>query len=274
MNCSQCQAANGPDTVYCVNCGTPLAPAAASAGASGYGAAPGTPPGYQAEGAPAGYPAGYGAPGGYNPPPAGYGPPGGQAPTGYPQGQHAQGQHAQGQYQPGGSGPYTPRPSGMPPVSFDPNRLTTVDKTVGIATLITMISLWLPWYTGHYSVLGVNSSGTISGTGDHGWLWIEFIIALALVVYLAARAAWDQLPFKLPVAHTTLLIAGTGLQFLLILIGFFALPSTGGIQGLSVSWDFGSFLALIASIVAAAPVIYPAAKSYLDGRKGAGPATY
>jgi hypothetical protein len=59
---------------------------------------------------------------------------------------------------------------------------------------------------------------------------------------------------------------GTALQFLLILIGFFAVPSTGGIQGVSVSWDFGAVLALIASIAAAGPVIYPAVRSYLDSR--------
>jgi hypothetical protein len=63
-----------------------------------------------------------------------------------------------------------------------------------------------------------------------------------------------------------LLIVGTGLQFLLIVIGCFDMPSTDGIQGLSISWDLGAFLALIASIVAAGPVIYPAVKSYLDNR--------
>jgi hypothetical protein len=162
----------------------------------------------------------------------------------------------------------------MPPVNFNLNRLTTVDKTVGVATLITMISLWLPWFTGHYSILGITSSGSISGTGDHGWLWIEFVLALALIVYLAARAAWDQLPFNLPIAHERLLIAGTGLQLLLILIGFFAMPSTDGIQGLSVSWDFGAFLALIASIMAFGLVIYPLVKSSMDSRKGAGPRAY
>jgi hypothetical protein len=162
----------------------------------------------------------------------------------------------------------------MPPANFDLNRLTTVDKIVGIATLITMISLWLPWFSGHYSVLGITSSGSISGTGDHGWLWIEFVLALALIVYLAARAAWEQLPFNLPIAHDRLLMVGTGLQFLLILIGFFTVPSTDGIQGLSVSWDFGAFLALIASIVAFGPVSYPVVKSYLDSRKGTGAGTY
>jgi hypothetical protein len=285
MNCSQCQAANGPDAAFCANCGARLAPAEAPTGAAGYASAPSA-PGYGAEGTPAGYgsaggsSAGYGTSGGYAappPPPAGYGPPSG-APTGYPQAQYGQApgqdQYGQGQYQPSGTGPYIPPSAGTPAAGFDLNRLSTVDRTVGIATLITMISLWLPWFTGHYSVLGETSSGTISGTGDHGWLWIEFILALLLLAYLVARANWEKLPFNLPVAHSTLLAAGTGVQFLLILLGFFALPSTDGIQGLSVSWDFGAFIALIASIVAAAPVIYPTAKSYLETRKGSGSQSY
>src|SRR5579862_9902413 len=78
----------------------------------------------------------------------------------------------------------------------------------------------------------------------------------------AARAAWDQLPVRLPISDAWLLIGGTGLQFLLILIGFLAMPSTDGLQGYSVSWDFGAFIALIASITAAAPVVYPAAKTF------------
>jgi hypothetical protein len=264
MNCPQCQTANGPDAAFCGNCGTRLAPAEAGGQAS----APGTPLGYSTPGygnpaGPAGndVSSGYGAPPGYTVPPApGYGPPGGQASAGYPQGQYQQGQ----------SGQHVQRSSSLPPVNFDLNRLTTVDKVVAVATLITMISLWLPWFSGTYSVLGQTSSGTISGTGDHGWLWLEFVLALVLLVYLAARAAWDRLPFSLPVAHAPLLIVGTALQFLLVLIGFFDMPSTDGIQGLSITWDFGAILALIASIVAAAPVIYPAVKSYLDSRNATG----
>jgi hypothetical protein len=273
MNCPQCQTVNGPDAAFCANCGTRLAPVMAA----GQTSAPGTPPGYGAPGSQGGYgapggPAGYGAPAGndaaggyvppapgYGPPASGYGAPGGQPPTGYPQ----------GQYQPGQSGPNVQRSSSMPPVNFDLNRLTTVDKVVGVATLITMISLWLPWFSATYSALGITSSGSVSGTGVHGWLWLEFLVALALLAYLTATAAWDRLPFSLPVPHERLLVVATALQFLLVLIGFIAVPSTGGAQGVSVSWDFGAFLALIASIAAAAPVLYPAVKSYLDSRNAA-----
>ena len=246
----------------------PAAPAGYGAPGNpvGYGAAPGpgNPAGHRNE-ADYGNEAGYGgaagndAPPEYAPPPPGYGPPGGQAPSGFPH----------GQYQPGPSGPFTQRSSGLPPVNFDLNRLTNADKIVAVATLITMISLWLPWFSGKYSALGITSSATVSGTGVHGWLWLEFILALALLGYLAARAAWDRLPFNVPVAHERLLVVGTALQLLLIVIGFFAMPPTNGVQGLSIGWDFGAFLALIASIVAAAPVIYPVVKSYRDSRNAA-----
>jgi hypothetical protein len=240
MNCPSCQTQNAPDASFCSRCGTQLAAASASpdpAGAApGGSGGPGTPPVY-------GGPTGYQAQGGQPPFPP-------------------------GQYQPGTSGGFTQR--SLPPANFDLNRLSTVDKIVAGATLVTMISLWLPWFTASYTLLGRTESSSISGTGDHGWLWLEFILALALIAYLVARAAWEQLPFSLPFSHETLLIAATGLQFLLIVIGFFAMPSGDGLEGLSIGWGFGAFLALISSIVAAGPVIYPAVKSYLDSRNAAG----
>jgi hypothetical protein len=250
MNCPQCQTQNGPDASFCSKCGTRLAAASGPADPAAP-TAPAAPGGYGPQ-------PGYGGPAGYPPPggPVGYSPAGGQSPSGFPP----------GQYQPGTSGGFTQR-SSLPPANFDLNRLSTVDRVVAGATLVTMISLWLPWFTWSYTLLGQTSSSSISGTGDHGWLWLEFILALALIAYLVARAAWDQLPFSLPFSHETLLIAATGLQFLLILIGFFAMPSA---DGFSFGWGFGAFLALIASIVAAAPVIYPAVKSYLDSRNAAG----
>jgi zinc-ribbon domain len=193
-----------------------------------------------------------------------------QAPAGY-RGPTSYDMPAAPQYQPGQAGPFAQRSSTLPSANFDLSRLTTVDRIVAGATLVTMISLWLPWYSGKDSVLGITSTASISGTGEHGWLWLEFVLALALLAYFTARAAWEQLPFGLPVTHERLLIAGTSLQFLLILIGFIALPSTDGIQGFSVSWDFGAFLALIASVVAAGPVVYPTVRSFLDSRRAGAP---
>ncbi len=192
------------------------------------------------------------------------------APAGYG-GPTSQGTPAAPQYQPGQAGPFMQRSSALPAANFDLSRLTTLDRIIAGATLVTMISLWLPWYTWKDTLLGITSTASFSGTSEHGWLWLEFLLALVLLGYFTARAAWEQLPFGLPVTHERLLLAGTGLQFLLILIGFIALPSTDGPQGPSVSWDFGAFLALIASMVAAGPIVYPAVRSFLDSRKAGAP---
>jgi hypothetical protein len=278
MNCPQCQTANAPGAAFCGNCGAQLAVAEpAGAPGSGYGSqGTGTPLGYGATGGPAGYnaptgydaPAGYNAPGGYNNAPGGYN----NAPSGYnaqggynnPGPSQQPGGYQQGQYQPPmQGGGYKPGSSGssIPPVNFDLNRATTVDKVVAVATFITMISIWLPWYTASDGIY----SGSFSGTSVHGWLWLEFLLALVLIAYLVARVAWDNLPFNLPVAHAPLLIVGTAVQLLLVLIAFIDIPSGGGV--LSVGWGFGAFLGLLAALVAGGPVLVPAVRSYLESRK-------
>jgi hypothetical protein len=269
MNCPQCQTPNGPDAGFCGNCGARLAQAEPPTAPGGYPASgTGTPLGYSPSGPPPadygaptayGAPTNYGAPTSYNAPPApGYGPPASpsqvpavQPPAGYPQ----------GQYQPGTSGPYRQGSSGVPAIKFDLARLTTVDKIVAVASFIAMISIWLPWYT--LSYFGTYNA---SGTAGHGWLWLEFIVALVLIGYIASRAAWDRLPFNLPVAHAPLLIVGTGIQLLLILIAFADIPYSGS----GVGWGWAAFVGLIAALAAAGPVIYPAVRSYLDSRNKTG----
>jgi hypothetical protein len=299
VNCTQCRTVNGPAAGYCSNCGASLGgpvsgqggPAGAGneaptvvgyAGAarpgyagptgSGFGGQAGPAyggqagPGFGGQGGQSGQggQGGQGAPGGSGGP--GYGNPGG--------GYGTPGYQQPGQYQPGQAGPLFRGGSSTPRATWDFSRLTSADKIVAGATLVTMISIWLPWYSGHYTALGQSSTGSVSGTADHGWLWLEFLVALVVLAYLASRAAWEQPPFRLPVAHETALIAATGLQFLLIVIAFFAMPSSDGIAGFTVSWAFGAFLALIASIVAAAPVAYPAVRAFLDSRKAGTPARY
>jgi hypothetical protein len=269
MNCPQCQTANAPGAAFCGNCGAQLAVAEpANAPASGYGPqGTGTPLGYGATSAPASYdaPTGYNAPGGYN----SAGTP--QQPAGYPQ----------GQYQPpaGGGGGYRPASSGssVPPVNFDLNRLTTVDKVVAVASLVALISIWLPWFSASASYLGQSDSDTASAVTAHGgWMYLEFIVALVLIVYLVARAAWDRLPFSLPVAHAPLLIVGTSLQLLFMLIAFFDVPSvpgadiTSGVH-ISIGWAFGAFIGLLAALAAAGPVVVPAVRSYLESRNARQP---
>jgi len=130
-----------------------------------------------------------------------------------------------------------------------------VDQTVGGASLVVLISLFLPWF----GVTLLGSTVTISGTSTHGYLVLDVIVAIVLIAYLVLRSGWDEFPVNLPVAHAPLLLIGTGLQFLLVVIGFFDIPS-------GLSWEIGAYLALIGSVAAAGPVIIPAIRSWQASR--------
>ena len=165
-------------------------------------------------------------------------------------------------------------PASLPPVDFDASRLDRTDRIIGVATLIALISIWLPWFTVSYSGggLGSNVSGSASATTAHGaWMYLEFILAIALLAYLAARAAWDRLPFTVPVAHPLLLVIGTSAQLLIMLIAFFDIPTVpSSLAGFSVSWAWGAFVGLLAALAAAGPVLVPLVRSYLENRRAGG----
>ena len=171
-----------------------------------------------------------------------------------------------GQYAPGEpSRQYDPGvPTGRTPGAVAPgrtfhldlHRLSRVDQTVGGASLIVLISLFLPWFG--FSALGESFSA--SGTTSHGYLVLVVILAVLMIAYLILRSGWDEFPVSLPIAHAPLLLIGTGLQFLLVLIGFFDVPVAG------LSWEIGAYLALIASVTAAAPLVVPAIRSWQASR--------
>ncbi|MGH3197855.1 MAG: hypothetical protein ACRDNT_18505, partial [Streptosporangiaceae bacterium] len=139
---------------------------------------------------------------------------------------------------------------------LDLRRLSRVDQTVGGASLVVLISLFLPWFG--FSALGESFSA--SGTTAHGYLVIVVILAVLMIGYLVLRSGWDEFPVNLPVAHAPLLLIGTGLQLLLVLIGFFDVPVSG------LSWEIGAYLALIASVTAAGPLIIPAIRTWQASR--------
>jgi hypothetical protein len=156
-------------------------------------------------------------------------------------------------YQPGGpAGPYSrSTPSRSREFQLNLRRLSRADQVVGGATLIVFISVFLPWFG--FSELG--ESFSVSGTTAHGYLVIAVIIAVVIMAYLLLCSGWDELPVKLPIAHSLLLLIGTGAQFLLVFIGFIAKPVSG------LSWEIGAYLGLLAAVAAVAPVLSPAIRS-------------
>lgn len=139
---------------------------------------------------------------------------------------------------------------------IDLRALSRTDQVVGGASLIVLISLFLPWF-------GFSSDGVsygISGMTAHGFLAIVLILAVLIIVSLLLCSS-DKFPVNLPDARR-LLIVGTALQFFLVLVGFF-----DWISGLS--WQIGGYLALIASAAAVTAVIMPVFRSWQAKNKRA-----
>jgi hypothetical protein len=142
-----------------------------------------------------------------------------------------------------------------PAFNLDLKRLTRNDQIVGGATLVLFISLFLPWFTASAGSFG---SGSVNGLW-HGYMYIDLILALAILAFLVLRAGFDQLPFRLPVTPDQALLAATGLNLVLALISFVFKPASG--FGISVGWGVGAFIGLIAAVAAVAPLGLPFLKS-------------
>ncbi len=141
----------------------------------------------------------------------------------------------------------------VPSFKFDRTRLTRNDQITGGATVVLFISLFLPWFG--VSIRGF-SGGSISALSAHGYLYIVLILCLVVVGYLFVRAGMADVASKVPVGHQLVLLVTTTINAVLILIAFVFKPSGLGI--VNVGWRFGSFVGLIAALVAVAPLALPA----------------
>jgi hypothetical protein len=157
------------------------------------------------------------------------------------------------------SAPASHAAAASPQLKFDASKLTQTDRIVGIASFVLLISLFLSWFS---VSLGSIGSVSASGLSAHGYLYIDLILAIAIIGLLAVRAlgVWT-FPANAPVTEEQALLIATGINFVLVLIAFLLKP--GGV-GSGVGWSFGAFIGLVASIVALVPLARPA----LAARKG------
>ena len=151
--------------------------------------------------------------------------------------------------------PAKPQPASAPSVTFRLSRLTTTDRTVGVASLVAMISIWLPYYTATSGPYSVSFSGTF-----HTWLWLEFLAALTLLGYLTARALGLDSTVTLPLTHEKRLLTCTVVQLVLILIALVAIPY--GDEGVGLGW--AAFVGLIAALTAFGVLVAPSVIRYLN----------
>jgi hypothetical protein len=131
------------------------------------------------------------------------------------------------------------------------NALSAKDKVVGAATLVLLVSLWLPWF----------SAGPLSedGLGAHGWLFIAELDSIVLVLYVLIVAfGVGDLAAQGRLSKEQLLALITGVNLALVVLGFLLKPA-------GVSWSWGAFLALAASVVAFLPFGIPAIEARRRG---------
>lgn len=148
---------------------------------------------------------------------------------------------------------YTPDPH-APDREFRPDlrRLSRADQAAGSASLVVLVSLFLPWF----GIGGLGANIKVSGTTAHGYFLLAVILVVLMCAYLLLRSGWEEFPVSLPVRHEPLLLAGVSLQFLLVIVGFLDLPAPG------LSREIGAYLALIAAVAAIGPVVRPTLRAW------------
>jgi hypothetical protein len=138
-------------------------------------------------------------------------------------------------------------------------RLTGADKVAGVASFVLLISLFLPWY-------GVSASGatvTLSGTGVHRFLWLAVLLTVVTLTYLIVHATvgLDRTPMNRFPREPVLLVVSL-LQLALVVYPFFDVPDTL-LKGVTVSFQYGSFVGLAAAVVTVITVAAPYIRSRL-----------
>jgi hypothetical protein len=123
------------------------------------------------------------------------------------------------------------------------NALNSEDLVCGPASLVLLISFWLPWY----------SFGPISADGlsVHGWLFIAVLDSIVLVLYVLISAfGVGELAPQGRMSKEQLLALISGVNLALVVLGFLLKPA-------AFSWSWGAFLALAAAIAAFLPFGLP-----------------
>jgi hypothetical protein len=130
-------------------------------------------------------------------------------------------------------------PAAVTAFAFDARRWTFADRITGGATLVLLISLFLPWFGTDGDFFSVSVDGMW-----HGYMVIDLILAVAILAYLVLRAGFGSLPIGLSDTAAGQLLAGAvGLSLLLAVISFATRPA-------GTNWQYGAYIGLAAAVVA------------------------
>jgi hypothetical protein len=134
-----------------------------------------------------------------------------------------------------------PREAGPATFAFDARRWTFADRVTGGATLVLLVSLFLPWFGTNGGLFDVSVDGMW-----HGYMVIALILAVAIVAYQVLRAGFGPAAPGLSATAAGQLLAGAaGLNLLLAVVSFATRPA-------GTTWQYGAYLGLVAAVVAVA----------------------
>lgn len=148
-----------------------------------------------------------------------------------------------------------PKPKRVGKVRRRVNELNRKELIFGPATVVLLVSFWLPWYS--ISLDGIRFSA--SGLSRHGWLFIAVLDAIVLVLYVLITAfGAGDLADQGRLSKEQLLTIMTGVNLFLVVLAFLLKPSGFG-------WSYGAFLALAAAVVAFLPFGIPLVQAQRRG---------
>jgi hypothetical protein len=142
--------------------------------------------------------------------------------------------------------------------SFDAARLSQADRIAGAATVVLLVSLFLPWYMVSAGPFGYSWTGMTA----HSYLWLVFVLCLGIIAFLVLGAGFAGPPVQFPMPRETVLLVATAVNLLIVLLAFFVRPNGFGL--VTITWSFGAFVALFAAIGACVPLAMPLLRAQSD----------
>jgi hypothetical protein len=130
-------------------------------------------------------------------------------------------------------------------MSFDLNKLSTLDRVIAGGALVAFIAAFLPWYGASVGPFSASVSGWSAGFSA----WAGALLLTAAGVIVVLRRSGAAMPSTGSVGPAVLVAGVAGVGLLLVIIRWVSFPSVHA-AGLSynVGARYGIFLALIAGI--------------------------
>jgi hypothetical protein len=129
---------------------------------------------------------------------------------------------------------------------FDISKFSTLDKVLGGAAALAVISLFLPWYSVSYH--GVTYDST-SGFGT-SWGWLGGLLIIAAGVYLVLQRSGVDLS-KMPAPPSVIILGAAALGTLVMILRAITLPSYFGVTAGPAAGMYIAIICGVAEVVCA-----------------------